>query len=258
MKVSTTSHKWIGLIAVLILLSGWQIAATLIKLPLILPSPRATFIQITALIVKGEFWHHLGATLGRGLFGFGLSLIVGVGVGLVCGRVATVAAFFRPVIVLIRSTPSMSLILLALIWFRGEVVPVFVIFLVVFPIITQNMIEGVRSVNLELREMVQLYRVKKTRVLTHLYVPTVIPFLAAGISAGLGITWKVLIAAEVLSYPSWGIGVQMDSARVYLQTDRVFAWTVVVVAIGLVFDYLLDYWVHQSFAAPKGSQDGQG
>jgi NitT/TauT family transport system permease protein len=52
-------------------------------------------------------------------------------------------------------------------------------------------------------------------------------------------TWKVLVAAEVLSYPKWGIGTQMDTARVYLKTDQVFAWTIIVVGLGLFFDVIL-------------------
>jgi NitT/TauT family transport system permease protein len=60
-----------------------------------------------------------------------------------------------------------------------------------------------------------------------------------------------LIAAEVLSYPRWGIGTQMDTARVYLQTDKLFAWTLVVVAMGLVFDYVLDYLLKKPFKTRK-------
>lgn len=253
MKVSTIAHKWGGLLAILILISGWAMAAALIKMPLILPSPGAALTQIGALVAGKEFWRHLGATLSRGVAGFGFSFAAGFTVGIAAGRNRFLEAFFRPLIVFIRSTPSMSLILLALIWFRGEVVPVFVTFLVVFPIIAQNTLEGVRNIAPELREMVSLYRVKRRRIFTQLYVPSLIPFLAAGISAGLGITWKVLIAAEVLSYPAWGIGVQMDSARVYLQTDKVFAWTIVVVAIGLVFDYLLNHLLRKYAPAPEGS-----
>jgi NitT/TauT family transport system permease protein len=115
----------------------------------------------------------------------------------------------------------------------------------------QNIIEGIRSVDRDLLEMVEVFRVTGWLRFTRLYVPSLLPFLAAGISVGLGITWKVLIAAEVLSYPRWGIGTQMDTARVYLQTDKLFAWTLVVVAMGLLFDYILDYLLKKPFKARK-------
>lgn len=257
MKGFTISrNQWLGLSSILALVFLWQLAAAWIHLPLILPTPCATFAQIAALMVKAEFWHHLGATLGRGFMGFGLALLAGILLGILAGRYRSFEAFLRPIIITMRSTPVMSLIVLALIWFKGEWVPVFVTILMAFPLIIQNIIEGIHSIDKELLEMVSLYRVRKYRIYTNLYLPSVIPFLAAAISSGLGITWKVLIAAEVLSYPTWGIGAQMDTARVYLQTDKVFAWTVVVVVIGLIFDYLLDFLIKKPFVAWKGNLNG--
>jgi NitT/TauT family transport system permease protein len=162
-----------------------------------------------------------------------------------------IAAFFRPFIILMRSTPVMSVIILALIWFKRDNVPIFVTFLMAFPIVVQNIIEGIQSIDGDLMEMVTTYRVSLRRRYTYLILPSLAPYLAAGISAGLGITWKVLIAAEVLAYPTWGIGAQMDTARVYLQTDKVFAWTLIVVVLGLVFDYLLDFVLKKPFRAWK-------
>ena len=253
MKGSIIKYSLISVAAVFLLLVIWQIAASIINLPLILPSPPMAVGQITILVRSIDFWHHLWATLSRGLFGFGISLVVGVILGFMAGKYTWIEAFLRPLIIFVRSTPSMSLILLALIWFKGDTVPVFVNFLMVFPMIIQNIIEGIKNIDRELLEMVNIYRVKQWRQLTTLYFPSLLPYLAAGIAAGLGVTWKVLIAAEVLAYPAWGIGTQMDTARVYLQTDKVFAWTIVVMVIGIFFDYLLDYLLRRPFSAWKGT-----
>jgi len=128
---------------------------------------------------------------------------------------------------------------------------VFVTFLMVFPIIVQNFIEGMKSIDQDLLEMADIYRIRSWRRIVYLYLPSLAPFLAAGVSNGLGIAWKVIIAAEVLSYPALGIGTQMDTARVYLQTDKVFAWTIVVVLLGLCFDYLLDSLIKKLFTRWK-------
>jgi NitT/TauT family transport system permease protein len=251
MKVSITNHNWCGGLAIVLVLLGWQLAATVIHLPLILPTPKQTFAQIISLLVTLAFWRHLGATLNRGLLGFGLAFFFGLVIGICAGGNSKIGAFFRPLIILTRSTPVMSVIILALIWFRRETIPIFVTFLMVFPIVVQNIIEGIRGIDNQLMEMVTTYRVSNSQRFIKLYLPSLAPFLAAGISAGLGITWKVLIAAEVLAYPTWGIGTQMDTARVYLQTDKVFAWTLVVIVLGLFFDYLMDYLLKKPFAAWK-------
>lgn len=254
MKIFITNRKLLSTLAVAFLLFFWHSAAWLIAKPLILPSPQTAFINLYGLIRSGEFWGHTAATFGRGLFAFSISFVIAILFGILAGRFRVVEALLRPVIVCLRSTPSMSFILLALLWFRGAKVSVFVITLVVLPLLTQNVFEGIRSIDPELSEMVTLYRVKKSRLLFKFYLPSILPFLASGISNGLGLTWKVSIAAEVLAYPAWGIGTQMDTARVYLQTEKVFAWTVVVIGIGLFFDYLTDFLLRRPFAAWEGSE----
>jgi ABC-type nitrate/sulfonate/bicarbonate transport system permease component len=46
----------------------------------------------------------------------------------------------------------------------------------------------------------------------------------------------------------------LDTARIYLQTDKVFAWTAIVISIGLCFDYLLDFWLRKPFWKWKESK----
>lgn len=254
MKKFITNRKFLGGAAVVSLLLIWHIAAAFINKPLILPSPQSAVTNLLLLMGTKDFWRHLAATLNRGLAAFGLSAVIAIVLGITAGRFRAVEALLRPLIICLRGTPSMSFILLALIWFRGERAPLFVITLVVLPLLIQNVIDGVRSIDPELLEMVTLYRVKKSRLLLKFYFPSLLPFLATGISNGLGLTWKVSIAAEVLAYPAWGIGTQMDTARVYLQTEKVFAWTVAVIGIGLLFDYLADYLLRKSSAAWKGTE----
>ncbi|HOJ76989.1 MAG TPA: ABC transporter permease [Bacillota bacterium] len=242
-------------LAIVLLIIGWHFAALKINHSLLLPAPAAVFREVGQLITTGDFWRHLGATLWRGLTGFMISFLLGLILGYLSGRSATVRSFLRPLIIFIRSTPSMSLIILSLIWFKGELVAIFVIFLVVFPIIIQNTSEGILNVSNDLKELFLVYRIKKRHQIMALYLPSIVPYLAAGIATGMGIMWKILIAAEVLSYPSWGIGVQMDLARVYLQTEKVFAWTLVVMTIGIIFDYLLDYFLRKPFLTWKGASD---
>ncbi len=254
MKKFITNRNILSGAAVISLLLIWHIAAVFINKPLILPSPQSAFTNLLVLMGSTDFWRHLAATLNRGLAAFGLSLAIAIVIGITAGRFRAVEALLRPLIVCLRSTPSMSFILLALLWFRGGKVSLFVISILVLPLLIQNVIEGMRSIDPELLEMVTLYRVKKSRLFLKFYLPSILPFLTAGVSNGLGLTWKVSIAAEVLAYPAWGIGTQMDTARVYLQTEKVFAWTVAVIGIGLLFDYLAGFLLRKQFTTWKGTE----
>jgi NitT/TauT family transport system permease protein len=252
MRDSSISRKLYGAAAILSFLLLWETGARWLNNPLLVPLPADALRQAWGLLGTAAFWRHLGVTIGRGLVGFGLALCSGLAIGLLAGRRPGVRAFCQPLIAMLRSTSSISLIILALIWMRSDQVPVFVAFLVVFPIIVQNVIEGMCQVSPNLLAMVQVFHLSRRQRMVKLYLPSLLPFLAAAAATGLGFTWKVLIAAEVLAYPSWGVGAQLDRARTYLQTDLVFAWTLVVMAIGLGFDYLLASLSRKPFAAWQG------
>lgn len=239
MPDSTSRNRVIAVASFLTLLLGWYGVAAVIGKEIILPTPAATFRRLVQLVITGGFWPHLAATLSRGLLGFALSYLAGLLIGLLSGSNRNFKSFFHLWLTVIRSTPTMALIILALIWFRAEAVTLFVTFLVVFPLVTENVSEGMGQLNPELKEMARLYQVPFPTVLRRMYLPAILPYLASGAAAGLGLTWKVIIAAEVLAYPRFGIGARMDRARTYLETAEVFAWTVVVIAISLFCDRLL-------------------
>jgi len=239
MPDSTCRNRVITFVSFLTLILVWSGAAALLGKEIILPTPAATLRRLVQLMGTGQFWPHLAATLSRGLAAFALSYLAGLSVGLLSGINRNFRTFFHLWLTVIRSTPTMSLILLALIWFRAETVTLFVTFLVVFPLVTQNVSEGISQINPELKEMARLYQVPFPAILRRMYLPAILPYLATGAASGLGLTWKVIIAAEVLAYPRLGIGARMDTARSYLETAEVFAWTVVVIGISLFFDRIL-------------------
>ncbi|MGQ9778423.1 MAG: ABC transporter permease [Bacillota bacterium] len=218
----------------------WAVAAAAVGKEVILPGPAAVFRLLGRLLFRRETWIHLGMTLSRGAVGFVLSYLAGLLIGLASGLSRRFDVFFRPFLVGLRSTPSMAFILLALIWFRADAVAVFVTFLVVFPLVAQNVTDGIRSIDPGLLEMARVYRLRRAKLYRRVYLSAILPYLFAAAASGLGLTWKVMISAEVLAAPRWGVGTRMDRARVFLATPEVFAWTILVVAVGLFFDRVLE------------------
>lgn len=243
MKASTWSRSRAVVFGVVCLLAAWQAASIYLGSALILPGPGTTFREVYHLLRKADTWRHLGATVARGLLGFVISYLAALVLGFASGLRRDLSAFFRPLVTLTRSMPTIAVILLALIWFRTDAVPVFVTFLVVFPLAAENVTHGVLSVDRQLLQMAHLYGVRKYRLVKDLYLPAMAPHLVAAAAAGLGLAWKATVAAEVLSYPHWSVGSQLDTARVQLETTEMFAWTVLVVALGFLFDALLGLWL---------------
>jgi NitT/TauT family transport system permease protein len=129
----------------------------------------------------------------------------------------------------IAATPVQSVILIAFLVFGSQRTPVFVAFLVIFPLMAANAIAGVRSVDPRLRELFVLYRLSREETIRRLYVPAIAPFLLGGLHSSLSLCWKVVVAAEVLVQPLLALGTGMQRAKAQLETPELFAWTLATV-----------------------------
>ncbi|GAB4375614.1 MAG: ABC transporter permease subunit [Spirochaetales bacterium] len=225
------SHEWgrslflIRVFSVFTFLALWELGSRWMGSSIILPSPAETLVETWALLGKAEFYRSMEATLFRGVVGFLLSLGAGLFVGVLAGKSFLMREFFKPFLISIQSTPVLAIILLALIWFPTETVPIFVAFLMGFPIITRNVTEGIQSLDHRLLEMAEVFRIERWRRALYVVLPSILPHLVGGASSALGLSWRVVVASEVLSQPFWGIGTGLQEAKLRLDTSRVFAWT---------------------------------
>jgi NitT/TauT family transport system permease protein len=219
----------------------WEIASLGINREVYLPSPIHTIKALMELIGEINFWNSVLMSVFRVALGFFISCGFGILIGIICGLNNFLYALFNPLVIAIKSTPVMSFIIIALIWFQSGNVPVFVCVLMCFPIIWTNVVHGIRQVDRNLLQMAHLYNVKKFLVIKDIYIPSVAPYIAAGITTALGLGWKVTVAAEVMSSPKFSIGRNLYDAKVYLESDRLFAWTGVVIILSFGFEYFFKH-----------------
>lgn len=236
---STTKNRLAFIASVGFLIVVWQIVALAAGSQFIFPGPIATLRELVYLLGQAEFWPAISATVLRGLAGFIISCLLGLVLGLAGGVNRTIFLLLQPVMAVIRSTPVMSVIILAIIWINNDLVPIMVCLLIAFPILYGNVVEGIRNVDNQLVEMASVYNVQRWRLFFELYLPSMVPFMVAGASNAMGITWKVIIAAEVLCQPLQAVGTQMMWAKMNLDTPRVLAWTVVLVTVSYLFEYAM-------------------
>jgi NitT/TauT family transport system permease protein len=224
---------------VLFIVLAWAIAARAVDASIILPTPLETVLELWNQITARAFYGHLTATFLRTLIGFAAALVVGLVWGLASGTTRLAGPFLFPSLVLIRSTPVIAIILLALIWFRATLAPVFVTWLMVVPIVVENVVAGTRSASGDLREMASVFRVPRERVIRQLTLPALRPYLFATAHAGLGMAFKVTVAAEVIVQPQRALGGAMQEARFFLDTPRILALTLSVIALSALTELLL-------------------
>ena len=217
----------------------WQESASLAALPVLLPGPLETLGALMRLASVPAFWLSAGASLLRIMIGYLLALLFGVLLSILCVCSKAAEALLSPLRTLIRATPITSFIILVLLWFRVDRVPVLIAFLTVIPIIWYNVQQGIEQVDPELLEMAKVYTFKPSHLLRYVYLPSVSPYFYSAAATGLGFAWKAGIAAEVIAKPAYSIGKNLQDAKVYLQTESLFAWTLVVILLSLMLEALL-------------------
>ena len=152
-------------------------------------------------------------------------------------------------VLITKTIPVASFIILALVWFSSRNLAVLISFLMVFPVIYTNVLNGIIQTDRELLEMAEVFSVAAGRRIRYIYLPQVMPYLRAGCSVALGLCWKSGIAAEVIGMPKGSIGERLQQAKVYLDTADLFAWTLVIVVVSLLFEWLFLWLLDRSTRA---------
>ena len=168
------------------------------------------------------------------------------------GRLRVLELLLWPYVTAIKSVPVASFIIICLIWMSTRQLAVFISFLMVFPVIYSNTLQGIKSADGALLEMARVYRVPFSRRLGYIYAPQVKPFLLSGCSVALGMSWKSGVAAEVIGVVGGSIGERLYEAKVYFQMTDLLAWTVVIVVCSVGFEKLVLWLLRRCFAAWEG------
>ena len=214
----------IGGASVLLLLLVWKLLAAAVGADIVLPPPERVLGEAAALYPTPKFLSALASTFLRGLSAFFLSVALGTAAGFAAGLFPAFDAALAPLLTVIRATPVLALILIALFWFPSGAVPVFAAFLMAFPVMVTSAASGARAVDPRLLEMSRLFRVPRREEFLRLRLPAAAPALLSGAKNALGLSWKVVVAGEVLSQPIHALGSGMQDSRVLLETPAVLAW----------------------------------
>lgn len=242
MKTSTMVSKPSAqkVVVLLFWISLWQILYLIVGKAVLVPSPLDTIRCLWNMVQEKDFYLHILFTLERVLIGVGLSLVLGMLFATLSYKMQFIALLLKPMVALMKSTPIMAIIILALLWFKSNEVPIFVCILMCYPIVYTNLLTGLRALDKELIEMSKLYQVKRWIAIRKCYLPQISRYFLASVQLGLGMAWKVVIAAEVLALPQYAIGDALLSAKLYIETTEVFAWIIVIVGLSQLGENIVD------------------
>lgn len=230
--------KPFGFLLILILLIWEQSAAGLNSL--ILPSLGETYLALKEIAVSGILLESFLITLKRTVIAYSLAVLAGIISALLMHRFELLKKTFRPLITIIQATPPVVWVSLAVVWFgvADDLTPIFLIFIVSMPVIFVNIFQGIEEMNTELVEMAKAYSTPRKRILIDIYLPSLLPALVSALSIAFAFAWKSSVFAEFIASSS-GIGYQLSRANSMMATDRLFAWTIILILFMLFVEYYL-------------------
>ncbi|MBQ3193687.1 MAG: ABC transporter permease subunit [Oscillospiraceae bacterium] len=228
-----------NLLAILFWAAVWHILAVYVDNFLLLPTPLQVLGRCGQLMATAEFWHITAVSIGRILLGVLWAMVLGLGLAVLTTVSSLANALVAPVMTAVQAAPVASFAILVLIWLERDAVPVLICGMMVLPVVWSNVCTGIRQTDGQLLELAKVYRLPKMRILRRIYVPSVLPYFRAACGSALGLGWKAGIAAEVLTVPKASMGRMISEAKLYLLTEDLFAWTLMVVVLSLLLQRLV-------------------
>ncbi len=206
---------------------------------ILVASPLNVVKRLSELVQSGDFWISALSSLLRIMSGYLISVLFGTALAILTTSHMLIDEIFKPIISLVRSTPVASFILLALVWLKRDNVAVFISFLMVLPIVWQNVSQGIKETDNSMLEMARIYNFSFFKKLRTIYFHSVFPYFISGCTTALGLSWKAGIAAEVLSTPLKSIGYNLYRAKINIETVDLFAWSAIVIVLSVLLEKLM-------------------
>jgi NitT/TauT family transport system permease protein/taurine transport system permease protein len=219
------------------LLAAWWLYCRIAQPAIgILPPVGVVLDTLWGLATSGELLWHVVDSLGRLLLGVGVGVVTGVLGGFVAGLNRGVARFLNPLIIFFNALSGIVWLPLVIGWLGiGTALVVFLIWNTVFFLVFQNTVLGVQLVPEVLEHGVEALGAGRLRTILSVTFPGALPYILAGIRAGLGFGWRALIAAELVGASS-GLGHMIFAAAEFHRADIIIGGCVVIGVIAMAMD----------------------
>lgn len=248
-----------GVVSIIGLLSVWEIVARWIlpwanpQAAILMPAPSAIFSAGWHLGRTGVLLDHAVASTQRVMIAWGAVCLIAIPLGIAMGWWKRFNRYVNPIVEILRPIPPLAWIPISILWFGiGLKQNIFIIMIGAFFPVLINTIHGVRSVDPVLVRAARNFSSSEWTILRRVVVHAAMPNIFTGARIGLGISWAVLVAAELVAATS-GLGFMIEDARNFLRTDVIFVGMISIGCMGILMErglYLLQkrllVWYHGS------------
>ena len=212
-------------VALVVLAIAWEIVSLLVP-PFIVPGGGRIFKSLATL--RMDF---VLVTLARVVGALVISFALGLGLAVVMYASVAVERYGRPIVRLLMAVPVVCWILFAVLWFKWvEFRIAFVLVVVCAPVFLVDVLDAMKGVSKDLRDMLRSFRPTRAQTFTKLVLPATVPAILTSWKINLSLAIRVVTIAELVGAVT-GIGYGLVVAQELFSVSDVFAWTLILVVI---------------------------
>ena len=244
---------WPKLLATAIVFGVWEFLWLIEWKPrFAFPSPDEAFQYI--FDNSDLLWHAGRTTLGRGLYGFVIALVVGTTVGALVARIPVLRAAIGSMITGLQTMPSVAWFPAAVLVFKlSESAIIFVVVLGAAPSIANGLINGIDNIPPVLLRASRVLGARRFSAFRNVILPAALPSFIGGLKQGWAFAWRSLLAGEllVLIPGKHSLGEQLDYNRGFGDAAGIYALMIVIFVIGVCMDAFVfgaaDRWIRRRY-----------
>ncbi|MBR4800453.1 MAG: ABC transporter permease subunit [Clostridia bacterium] len=224
------------LVAFGLVLAIWAIVAKIKDNPLALPMPDVVLERFFKLGGEEGFWRAVLSSILRTAISFVTSFGVAIVFASLGGTFKPFHRVLSPMVTILRAAPTVAVILIMYALVRTETMVIIVGFLIAFPIMYSAFYSAITGVDKDLVEMAKLYKVSPFNRIMYVYLPSIANTLFDTSRSTLSLTFKVVVAAEILTSVAKSLGGKIQTANAFPDVAYLLAWTM----IAIVFSFVLE------------------
>jgi NitT/TauT family transport system permease protein len=216
----------------------WELVSVLIENPILIAGPYETVKALIGMMGEKDFWLSIKNSFLNITGGILIGCVSGVLLACLSGRFSIVSEVLSPFVKVIKSIPVVSFVVIILLWCGNTRLSLIISALITFPIFYLSILEGIKGTDKKALEMAAVFRMKPLYRVKYIYMPSLRPAVFSALSLAVGMGWRSGAAAEVIGQPLLTMGNGLYRSKIFLATDRLFAWTFMIILVSVISEKL--------------------
>ena len=226
----------LGLLTILLF---WLVSSVIIDNSIILPNIVDVLKSLIKILTTKKTYLIIFNTISRLFLTIILAFVLAILFAILSYSSRKIEQFVKPMFVIMKTLPVASIIIILLVIVGNQLSPYLITGFVVLPLMYESIVTSFKNIDKNIIDEVKLVSQINFQVIYYVFIPIVLPYIVSALIQSIGLGLKVMVMAEFIAQPKDTIGYIMQEQRMYLNTDNIFAWTIILIIFVMVVEILI-------------------